>query len=64
MSDTETRVARIMISSPGGNASKSAKGYRITIPNSWAAAWNISPDNRKVLMTFDGEKIIIEKAND
>lgn len=64
MADKEQRRARVMINKVGGNASKNAVGYKVSIPTVWASALQLTPESRGIIMTFDGEKIIIEKAND
>lgn len=63
MADKEQRRARVMINKVGGNASKNAVGYKVSIPSVWASALQLTPESRGIIMTFDGEKIIIEKAN-
>lgn len=57
----EERTGRVIVSRPGGTASKNAVGYKVTIPNKWAAELGLSADEREIKLTYDGEKIIIEK---
>jgi len=52
----------IMINKVGGNASKGSMNYRVSIPTPWMQEWGISEIDRAVKLTFDGEKIIIEKV--
>ena len=50
-----------MINKVGGNASKGSLNYRVSIPTPWMQEWGISENDREVKLSFDGEKIIIEK---
>lgn len=52
---------KISIGKKGGNASKNSVGYKITIPNLWMKEWGITPDDREVNVSFDGEKILITR---
>lgn len=61
MTAKETRNMRAIICKVGGNAGKNAVNYRVSIPSTWAAALNISKEDRELVMTFDGKKIVIEK---
>lgn len=58
----DTRVAKIMIGYPGGNASRSARFFRINIPSTWAKEMGIAPDARDAILEFDGVQITIRKA--
>lgn len=57
----ETRICNVQIGKPGGNASKGAKNYRISIPSMWARQMGIAPEDKIVSISFDGQRIIIEK---
>lgn len=57
----DIRTAKIQVRNPGGNASKNAKSYSMTIPASWMQRMGITEEDREVILSFDGEKIIIEK---
>lgn len=58
----ESRVLNLIARKPGGNASKGAFGYKITVPTAWVTAMGLSPDDRACTVTFDGEKITITKC--
>ena len=58
----EVRKARMLMGSPGGNAGKGASYYRVGIPPIWAQMMGVSSDDRDLLLTFDGKRVIIEKA--
>lgn len=58
----DTRVLKLIVRRPGGNASKGAFGYHINIPTAWVTAIGCGPGERDCKLTFDGEKIIIEKS--
>lgn len=57
----ETRERNISINRAGGNASRSANNYRISLPTPWMKQMGIDPDNRDVVIGFDGDRIYIEK---
>ena len=58
----ETRLCNVQIGKPGGNASKGTKNYRISIPSVWAQKLGIMPEDKAVSLSFDGQRIIIEKT--
>lgn len=58
----DSRVLNLIARKPGGTASKGAYGYKITLPSAWVYAMGLSPDNKACKVTFDGEKITIEKC--
>lgn len=58
---SETRTLRCIVGKAGGNAGTASLNYKISIPSAWAAALGVSPGNRELKVTFDGEKITIEK---
>ena len=55
------RKRRIIFDKPGGNASKNAVSYKISLPSGWIKEMGISQDDRYVSIEFDGEKITIKK---
>jgi len=58
----DSRKGNMTITSPGGNASRNAIGFRVTIPTLWGKEMGISKDDRKIQLTFtEDRKIIIEK---
>lgn len=62
MNISESRKVNMTITSPGGNASKNAKGFRINIPSVWAKDMGITQDDKSVVMSYtDDKKLIIEK---
>ena len=61
MKNTENRRTRVIIHSAGGNASKNAKSFKISLPSKWMHELAIDHENREIVMTFDGERIVIEK---
>lgn len=58
----ESRVLNLIARKPGGTASKGAYGYKITLPSAWVYAMGLSPEDKACMVTFDGEKITIEKC--
>ena len=58
----ETRKYKVLSKSPGGNASKGAVAYSLSLPVKWVRDMGITPDERDVQLCFDGNEIIIRKA--
>lgn len=60
----EIRKARIIPGQAGGNSSKNSENYKISLPTLWIKTLGLNADNRNVIMEFDGEHIIISKADE
>lgn len=60
----EIRKARIISGRSGGSSSKNSENYKISLPTSWIKKLGLNADNRNVIMEFDGEHIIISKADE
>lgn len=54
----ETRKAKMIVNKSGSGNST----FRATLPTSWIREMGLSEDVRGLKLTFDGEKIIIEKV--
>lgn len=52
-----TKNCKLLINKGG----KGSTSYRSTLPKRWVKQMGLSTDNRNILMTFDGNKITIEK---
>ncbi|MBQ8997203.1 MAG: AbrB/MazE/SpoVT family DNA-binding domain-containing protein [Clostridium sp.] len=50
-----------MFNKAGGNASKNSISNKISIPSKWVKEMGLTKTNRSVKVTYDGDKIIIEK---
>lgn len=59
---TDKRGANMIIAKAGGNASKNAYNCKVSIPKSWADAIGAVPEDRELILEFDGKKIVIKKA--
>lgn len=57
----EKRKVKVLINKAGGNAGKNSLNYKISLPTNWIKELKITPENRDVIIAFDGEKIIIKK---
>lgn len=58
----DLRKGNMTITSPGGNASRGAIGFRVTIPTTWGKDMGITPEDRAIMISYtDDKKIIIEK---
>lgn len=60
--DREFRKRNIMINRAGGTAGAESLNYRISLPAPWMAEMEIDEENREVIISFDGGKIIIERG--
>lgn len=58
----EEKRARVIFNKSGGTAGKGGITNRITIPTTWVKEMGITEEQREVNISFDGEKIMIEKA--
>ena len=57
----EQRNSKLIIGMAGGTASASAKTYKISLPSSWVERLAVTEEDRELTLSFDGERIIIEK---
>lgn len=57
----ETRKGKMTITSSGGNASKNAQTFRMSIPTVWARDMGITKEDRNVTISYENKRIIIEK---
>ena len=57
----KTRIVKVNISSAGGTASKSAKTYKVTLPNSWMAELGVDTESREMMLSFDGKRITLSR---
>lgn len=64
MKPKETRNMRCIINKAGGTAGSNALNYKISIPSAWANELNISLECRDLIMSFDGERIIIARPRE
>lgn len=57
----EERKAKILFNKSGGTAGKGGITNRVTLPTKWIKEMGLTGDNREVFISFDGEKITIQK---
>ncbi|OUO29722.1 hypothetical protein [Eubacterium sp. An3] len=57
----EERKAKILFNKSGGTAGKGGITNRVTLPTKWIKEMGLTEDNREVFISFDGEKITIQK---
>lgn len=57
----EERKARVLFNKSGGTAGKGGITNRVTIPTKWIKEMGITENNREVFLSFDGQKITIQK---
>lgn len=58
----QKKIAKVIFNRSGGTAGKGGITNRITIPTTWVREMGITEEQREVNISFDGEKIIIEKV--
>lgn len=52
----------ILFNKPGGTASKNAMMARLTLPPEFVKELGITQEDKAVIISLDGKKIVIEKA--
>ena len=57
----ETRKCKISVGKPGGDASKNAKNYRLSLPSKWVQEMGVSPEERELRISFDSKRTTIVK---
>lgn len=58
----QKKIAKVIFNRSGGTAGRGGITNRITIPTTWIKEMGITEEQREVNISFDGEKIIIEKV--
>jgi hypothetical protein len=53
---------KILFNKPGGTASKGAIMARLTLPPEFVNALGLTMEDKEVLISLEGDKIIIKKA--
>lgn len=59
----EERNANVIFGRAGGNASKNSYTCKISLPKTWVDRMGVNIDKREVTLSFDGDRISIEKPN-
>lgn len=57
----EVRNGRIIVGAAGGTAGKNAKTYKVSLPSAWLSEMGIDADDREICLSFDGQRITIQK---
>ena len=57
----EIRNSKVIVGAAGGTAGKNAKTYKVSLPSSWLSEMGINEDDREICLSFDGQKIRIQK---
>ena len=55
----EKREGHIIASKAGGTAGKGAKTYKVSLPSAWLHEMELTGGDRRIELTFDGERIIL-----
>lgn len=56
----EIRIGKITASKAGGTAGNGSKTYKLTLPSSWVSAMDFSDSGGRVILSFDGESVLIQ----
>lgn len=59
--EIECRTLKVLFNKAGGTASKGSYTTKLSIPMKFLKDMGVTQDEREVVATFDGEKIILEK---
>ena len=57
-------MLKVMFNKAGGNSGKNSINTRISLPKIWVDEMGITPEDREVEVTFEKNKIIIEKKKE
>ena len=58
----ESRQLRVMPSKPGGTSRGKSMSFRVILPRPWLSAMGVDQENRDVIVSFDGSRIIVTAA--
>lgn len=58
----QKKTVKVIFNRSGGTAGSGGITNRITIPTTWVREMGITEEQREVNISFEGEKIIIEKV--
>jgi len=59
----ESKNRKVSFNKSGGTAGNGGITARVILPITWIRKMGITQENREIKTTFDGKKIIIEKAD-
>lgn len=55
----ETRLGKITASKAGGTAASGSKTYKLSLPSKWVNAMGLAGEGGRVVLSFDGDAIIL-----
>lgn len=55
----ETRLEKLIVSRAGGTAGSGSVTYKISLPSTWVSSMHLDPENRRVVLSFNGTAITI-----
>ena len=58
----EIRKGNLIVGAAGGTAGKDARTYKISLPSAWVQAMGLSAGERQLVLSFDGEQVVLRKA--
>ena len=58
----EVRRNRLVQRKPGGTAGKDSIAYTLPLPTKWLRKMGVTPEEKEVLLSFNGTEITIKKA--
>lgn len=57
----QSRKGKLLVNKSGGTAGKGGVTFRATLPSKWIREMGLDETHRQLKLSFNGEKIIIEK---
>lgn len=57
----ETRMANLIIGTPGGTASRNSQTYKLSLPSAWVREMGLSKEAHQLLLSFDGTQIVVSR---
>ena len=55
----ETRLEKLIVSRAGGTAGSGSVTYKISLPSKWISAMRLDTENRRAVLSFDGNAITV-----
>lgn len=55
----EMRLGKVIAGKAGGTAGSGSKTYKLSLPSAWVTSMGLTGENRRVILSFDGEAITI-----
>lgn len=60
--EIEIRKGTMQTGKAGGKSGPNTRYYRAIIPPTWAKTMGITEEDREIVLSFDGETVVVRKA--